>query len=58
VIHRISLRAFAAATEDESRVRKALGIFNAFDDLYVTSAKGHFGNDIIIFEATAKKKGA
>jgi len=56
VIHRIILRAFAAATEDESRVLKALGIFNALDDLFVTYAKGHFGNEIIIFEATANKK--
>jgi RNA-binding protein len=55
VIHRTSLRAFAAATEDESRVRKALGIFIPSDNLFVTYAKGHFGNEIIILEATIKK---
>jgi RNA binding exosome subunit len=56
VIHRISFRAFVAATEDEGRVRDALSIFVPRDCVSVTSANGYFGSEMKILEATLKKK--
>jgi RNA binding exosome subunit len=56
VIEKISFRAIVAATEDESRVREALGIFVPLDRISVTIAQGHFGNEIKILEASLKKK--
>ena len=56
MLHRITFRAFVAATEAEERVYKALSIFVPLDSIIVTDAKGHFGNDIKILEATLKKK--
>jgi RNA binding exosome subunit len=56
VIDRVSFRAFVAATEDESRVREALGIFVPLDRISVTSARGHYGNEIKILEASLRKK--
>lgn len=56
MIHRISFRAFVAATEAEERVREALSIFVPLDSITVTAAEGHFGNDIKILEASLKKK--
>jgi RNA binding exosome subunit len=56
VIHRISFRAFVAATEAEDRVRDALSIFVPLDGITSTAAEGHFGNRIKILEATLEKK--
>jgi RNA binding exosome subunit len=56
VIHRISFRAFVAATEAEDRVREALSIFVPLDGITSTAAEGHFGNSIKILEATLEKK--
>jgi len=56
VIQRISLRVFVAATEDEKRVREALAFFVPLESILITSAKGHFGNEIKILEATLKNK--
>jgi RNA binding exosome subunit len=56
VIDKISFRAFVAATEDEGRVREALGVFVPLDRISVTIAKGHFGNEIKVLEASLKKK--
>jgi RNA binding exosome subunit len=56
VIDRVSFRAFVAATEDESRVREALGIFVPLDRISATSAIGHYGNEIKILEASLRKK--
>jgi RNA binding exosome subunit len=58
VIDRVSFRAFVAATEDEGRVREALGIFVPLDRISGSSAEGHFGNEIKILEAVLKKKEA
>jgi RNA binding exosome subunit len=56
VIHRVSFRAFVAATEDEDKVREALLIFVPLDSIMVTTATGHFGNQISILDAMLKKK--
>jgi len=56
VIHHITFRAFAAATEDESRVRDALGIFAPLDKITIIDALGHYDNPIKIFEATLKRR--
>jgi len=67
VIHYISVRVSAHATEDESRVRSALDLFllNSFDkgkctdtDKYVESlvVEGYHGNPITMFSATIKRK--
>ena len=56
MLHRITFRAFVAATEAEERVYKALSIFVPLDSIILTKAIGHFGNDIEILEATLKKK--
>ncbi len=56
MIDKVSFRAFVAATEDESRVREALGIFVPLDRISATPARGHFGNEIKILEASLRKK--
>ena len=56
MIDRVSFRAFVAATEDESRVREALGIFLPLDRISAINAQGHFGNEIKILEASLRKK--
>jgi RNA binding exosome subunit len=56
VIHRVSIRTFLAATEDEERVKEALGIFVPLDSIKVASAEGYYGNQIKIMDATLKKK--
>ncbi len=56
MIHRVSFRAFVAATEAEEHVREALSIFVPMDSISATSAEGHFGNDIKILEAALRKK--
>jgi RNA-binding protein len=56
VIDRVSFRAFVAATEDEGRVREALGIFVPLNRISAASANGHFGNEILILEANLRKK--
>lgn len=58
MIERVSFRAFVAATEDEGRVREALGIFVPLDRIMGSSAEGHFGNEINILEAVLKKREA
>jgi len=56
VIEKVSFRAFVAATEDEARVREALGIFVPLDSISANAASGHFGNEILILESSLKKK--
>jgi RNA-binding protein len=56
LIERVSFRAFVAATEDEGRVREALGVFVPLDRISAIAAQGHFGNEIKILEASLKKK--
>lgn len=56
MIHHISFRAFAAATEDVERVKYALSIFVPLDSISLTEAQGHFENPICILEATLKKR--
>jgi len=58
VIERVSLRAFVAATEDEGRVREALGVFVPLDRITTISATGYFGNEIKILEAGLRKREA
>jgi len=56
VIHHITIEAFAHATEDPSRVEKALRLFVPEDHaIEIHRTEGHFGNPITIF--TAKLKG-
>lgn len=56
MIHRISFRAFVAATEDEERVRNALCIFVPSDYIEASSVIGYYGNLIKILDATLKRK--
>jgi RNA binding exosome subunit len=56
LIDKVSFRAFVAATEDEGRVREALGILVPLDRISATAAEGHFGNEIKILEASLRKK--
>ncbi len=56
MIHHITFRAFSAATEDDGRVRDALGIFVPLDRIVITDAVGHYDNPIKILEATLKRK--
>lgn len=56
MIDKVSFRAFIAATEDEGRVREALGVFVPLDRISAVTAEGHFGNEIQILEASLKKK--
>ena len=56
MIDKVSFRAFVAATEDEGRVREALGIFVPLDRISSLTAEGHFGNEIKILEASLRKK--
>ena len=56
MIDKVSFRAFVAATEDEGRVREALGVFVPLDRISATTAEGHFGNEIKILEASLRKK--
>ncbi len=53
-IHNISLRAIAAATESEDRVKAALSVFLFGDEIETIKTEGHFGNPITIFEAQIK----
>lgn len=56
MIHRVSFRAFVAVTEDEERVRRALSIFVPLDYIRSSTAKGHYGNEIVILEAELRRK--
>ncbi|VVB70877.1 RNA-binding protein [uncultured archaeon] len=58
MIDKVSFRAFVAATEDERRVRDALGVFVSLDSISAITAQGHFGNEIKILEASLRKKEA
>ena len=58
MIDRISFRAFAAATEDEGRVREALSVFVPLNRISCIKAEGHFGNEIMILEASLRKREA
>ncbi len=53
-IHNISLRAIAAATESEDRVKDALSLFLFDNEIEAIKTEGHFGNLITIFEAQIK----
>ncbi|MDM7935816.1 MAG: RNA-binding domain-containing protein [Methanothrix sp.] len=56
MIERVSFRAFVAATEDEERVRGAMGICVPIDRISTTVARGHFGNEIKILEGSLRRK--
>ncbi len=56
MIHRVTFRAFAAATEDEERVKEALSIFVPLDSIIVISVEGYFGNPMNILEAILRKR--
>ena len=56
MIHRITFRAFVAETEDEARVREALGVFVPFDSIAATKVSGHHGNEIVILDATLGRR--
>lgn len=57
MIHKISLRVNAHATEDEDRVKKALELFLPQNKIIEKSVVyGHFGNPIKIFQVDLKKK--
>jgi RNA binding exosome subunit len=56
VIHRLTIRAFVAATEDEERVRKAMALFVPEDSISTTCVTGYYGNKITILEAEMDKK--
>ena len=45
-----------AATEDENRVREALSVFVPPDRIGKISAAGHFGNEILILEASLRRR--
>ncbi len=54
MIHSISLRAIAQATESEERVKQALSLFLFDGEIESTKTEGHYGNPIIILEAQLK----
>jgi RNA binding exosome subunit len=56
VIRRISLRAFVAATEDEERVKGALGVLAPRDGISSIKVRGHFGNEIKILGANLHRR--
>jgi hypothetical protein len=56
VIHRVTFRAFAAATEDEERIKEALAIFVPLDSIFVTPVEGYFGNPMKILEVLLRKR--
>lgn len=56
MIHRVSFRAFVSVTEDEERVRRALGIFVPLDYIESSTVKGHYGNEIVILEADLRRR--
>jgi RNA-binding protein len=56
VIHRVTFRAFAAATEDEARIKEALAIFVPLDSIFVTPVEGYFGNPMKILGAILRKR--
>lgn len=56
MIHHITIKAFAHATEDPSRVEKALRLFVPEDHtIEICRTEGHFGNPITIFTAKLKR---
>ncbi|MCD5409667.1 MAG: RNA-binding protein [Methanocellales archaeon] len=56
MIHHITIKAFAHATEDPSRVKKALQLFIPEDHtVEICRTEGHFGNPITIFTAKLKR---
>ena len=56
MIHRVTFRAFVASTEEARRVREALSLFVPDESISSTKAKGHYGNEIEILDATLNKK--
>jgi len=56
VIHRVTFRVFAAATEDEERIKEALAIFVPLDSIFVTPVEGYFENPMKILEAVLRKR--
>ena len=51
----VHFRTMSHATEDEDRVAKALGFASGAEAIERDIAKGHFGNQIVILEATLKR---
>jgi RNA binding exosome subunit len=54
MIHGITLRAIAQATESEERVKTALSLFLSGDEIETIKTEGHYGNPITIFQAQIK----
>lgn len=54
MIHSVSLRAIAQATESEERVKKALSLFLFDNEVETARTEGHFGNPITILQAQIK----
>ena len=53
---RVHFRTFIHATESEEKVREALAFVAGDAEIEATKTEGHFGNPIIILEATITKK--
>ena len=51
----VHFRTMSHATEDEDRVAKALGFASGAGAIERDIAKGHFGNQIVVLEATLKR---
>ena len=56
MIHRVTFRAFAAATEDDERIKNALSVFVPLDSISVTYVEGYFGNPMKILEVVLRKR--
>jgi len=54
-IHYVFFRAIAHATEDEDRVGEAMRFVSGAEEPGKECVEGHFGNHIIIMEATIRK---
>lgn len=54
MIHNVTLRAIAQATESEERVKKALSLFLFDNEIETIKTEGHYGNPITILQAQIK----
>ncbi len=56
MIHNITIRVFARATEDESRVKSTLSFFTGDIDIERIVTEGHYGNTIVILQSSVQGK--
>jgi len=54
MIHNVTLRAIAQATESEERVKAALSLFLFDNEVETIKTEGHYGNPIVILQAQIK----